>query len=136
MPNTTCAFKIFLVDKIFQAIQMINMCSCTVKVNIDRFNVNVQKYQHHNSILKENDNSYVFVPTHFPCFYAGVLLLLSFTLGAFFENIFRLISKMYLYIPNETNVKVLCHTACTMGISASYNTHNYYIRNTRVITYN
>ena len=52
MQNTTCAVKIFLVDKIFQAIKMINTCSCTVKVNIDRFNVNVQKYQHHNSILK------------------------------------------------------------------------------------
>ena len=116
MPNTTCAFKIFLVDKIFQAIQMINMCSCTVKVNIDRFNVNVQKYQHHNSILNENDKGYVFLPTHFPCFYAGVLLLLSFTLGAFFKNIFRLMSNIYLYIPNETNMKVLCPTTRTLGI--------------------
>ena len=117
MQNTTCAVKIFLVDKkiskIFQAVKMINTCSCTVKVNIDRFDVNVQKYQHHNSILKENDKSHVFLPTHFPYFYAGVLLLLSFTLGAFFNNIFRLISKMYLYIPNETSMKVLFHKTCT-----------------------
>ena len=120
MQNTTCAVKIFLVEKkiskIFQAVKMINTCSCTVKVNIDRFNGNVQKYQHHNSILNENDKGYVFLPTHFPCFYAGVLLLLSFTLGAFFNNIFRLISKIYLYIRNEANMKVLCPTTCTLGI--------------------
>ena len=107
-------------DNLSLSLQNTTCASCTVKVNIDRFNVNAQKYQHHNSILKENDKRHVFIPTHFPCFYAGVLLLLSFTLGAFFNNIFRLISKMYLYIPNETNV--LCHITCALVIRTRHNT--------------
>ena len=60
----------------------------------------------------------VFTPAYYSCFHSPWVLSL--------KNMFRLISNIYLYIPNEINVKVLCHATCTLGILTRYNTLSYY----------
>ena len=59
----------------------------------------------------------VFTPAYYSCFHSPWVLSL--------KNMFRLISNIYLYIPNETNVKVLSHETCTLGILTRYNTLSY-----------